>query len=162
MNPERRKFLHQMVAMCGAGAARTLGVGMGAGTLAVASSSQVAAAAGTATAAVTYGSGVRAQVFEIIVRQGMAGAPWELICEGPMKINGISAEEIKAEIARRRSPVHSERPELHLPQVRLVALGPLQQRPCESQQHRSFTGLALRLCRLPRGRRGNTAKVLAR
>jgi hypothetical protein len=51
----------------------------------------------------SYGSSVRAQVFEVIVRQGLAGAPWRYICAGPMKVNNISEEEIQAEIDRRRS-----------------------------------------------------------
>ena len=49
-----------------------------------------------------YGPGVRGQVFEVIVRQGLAGAPWRLICAGPMKVNNITAEEVQAEINRRR------------------------------------------------------------
>jgi len=48
-----------------------------------------------------YGQGVRAQVFEVIVRQGMAGAPWRTICAGPMQVNNISSEEVDAEIRRR-------------------------------------------------------------
>jgi hypothetical protein len=50
-----------------------------------------------------YGEGVRGQVFEVIVRQGMAGAPWRAICAGPMKINNISADEVEAEIRRRQN-----------------------------------------------------------
>ncbi len=34
----------------------------------------------------SYGSGVRAQVFEVIVRQALAGAPWKEICAGPMQV----------------------------------------------------------------------------
>jgi len=56
-----------------------------------------------------YGSGVRAQVFEVIVRQALAGAPWREICAGPMQINSISPEEIELEVQRRRpSGVGSE------------------------------------------------------
>lgn len=50
----------------------------------------------------SYGSGVRAQVFEVIVRQGIAGAPWREVCAGPMLVNGITPEEVEAEIKRRR------------------------------------------------------------
>jgi hypothetical protein len=50
-----------------------------------------------------YGSGVRAQVFEVIVRQALAGAPWREICAGPMAVNGISPEEIEEEVKRRRT-----------------------------------------------------------
>lgn len=48
-----------------------------------------------------YGEGVRAQVFEVIVRQAIAGAPWQEICKGPMQINNISAKEVEAEVKRR-------------------------------------------------------------
>jgi hypothetical protein len=48
-----------------------------------------------------YGSGVRNQVFEVVVRQAMAGAPWREICKGPMSINNISIEEVEAEVRRR-------------------------------------------------------------
>ncbi len=49
-----------------------------------------------------YGSGVRQQVFEVIVRQAIAGAAWKVICAGPMQINNISVEEIEEEVERRR------------------------------------------------------------
>lgn len=51
----------------------------------------------------SYGSGVRAQVFEVIVRQALAGAPWREICAGPMQVNNISAEEVEAEVKRRQA-----------------------------------------------------------
>lgn len=35
------------------------------------------------------------------MRQAIAGAPWRMICQGPMRTNNISEEEIEAEIARR-------------------------------------------------------------
>ncbi len=50
----------------------------------------------------SYGSGVRTQVFEVIVRQAMAGAPWRQICAGPMQVNNIDPEEIEQEVNRRR------------------------------------------------------------
>ncbi|CAN5296807.1 hypothetical protein BH10CYA1_BH10CYA1_28890 [soil metagenome] len=49
-----------------------------------------------------YGEGVRSQVFEVIVRQGLAGAPWRIICAGPMQVNNISPDDVEAEINRRR------------------------------------------------------------
>src|SRR5277367_2374347 len=49
----------------------------------------------------SYGSGVRQQVFEVIVRQAMAGAPWKEICAGPMQTLGIQPEEVEAEVAHR-------------------------------------------------------------
>lgn len=49
-----------------------------------------------------YGRGVRAQVFEVIVRQALAGAPWREICAGPMQVNGISPDEVEAEVQRRQ------------------------------------------------------------
>lgn len=51
----------------------------------------------------SYGSGVRAQVFEVIVRQALAGAPWREICAGPMSVNNISPEEVEAEVKRRQA-----------------------------------------------------------
>ena len=48
-------------------------------------------------------SAVRALVFEIIVRQAMAGTPWKEVSAGPMYANRISAEEIEAEVERRRT-----------------------------------------------------------
>ncbi len=50
----------------------------------------------------TYGSGIRAQVFEVIVRQALAGAPWKEICAGPMKVNSITEDEVEVEVDRRR------------------------------------------------------------
>jgi chemotaxis protein histidine kinase CheA len=51
----------------------------------------------------SYGSGVRAQVFEVIVRQALAGAPWREICAGPMQVNNISPEEVETEVKRRQT-----------------------------------------------------------
>lgn len=51
----------------------------------------------------SYGSGVRAQVFEVIVRQALAGAPWREICAGPMSVNGISPDEVEGEVKRRQA-----------------------------------------------------------
>jgi hypothetical protein len=48
-----------------------------------------------------YGPGVREQVFEVIVRQALAGAPWREICAGPMHVNNITAQEVEAEVRRR-------------------------------------------------------------
>lgn len=49
----------------------------------------------------SYGEGVRAQVFEVIVRQALAGAPWREICAGPMKVNAITEYDVYNELARR-------------------------------------------------------------
>lgn len=49
----------------------------------------------------TFGQGVRAQVFEVIVRQALAGAPWKEICAGPMAVNNIDPEEVEYEVNRR-------------------------------------------------------------
>jgi hypothetical protein len=51
----------------------------------------------------SYGSGVRAQVFEVIVRQALAGAPWREICAGPMQVNNISPDEVESEVKRRQT-----------------------------------------------------------
>jgi len=48
-----------------------------------------------------YGPGVRSQVFEVIVRQALAGAPWREICAGPMHVNNITPQEVEAEVNRR-------------------------------------------------------------
>ena len=50
----------------------------------------------------SFGSGVRAQVFEVIVRQAIAGAPWHQICAGVMQVNQITTDEVEEEIRRRR------------------------------------------------------------
>lgn len=49
-----------------------------------------------------YGAGVRAQVFEVVVRQAIAGAPWQEICRGPMQVNNITIEEVEEEVQKRR------------------------------------------------------------
>jgi hypothetical protein len=51
----------------------------------------------------SYGTGVRAQVFEVIVRQALAGAPWKEICAGPMQVNNISPDEVEQEVKRRQA-----------------------------------------------------------
>lgn len=45
--------------------------------------------------------GVRQQVFEVIVRQAIAGAPWKEICQGPMQTNNITEREVQDEVDRR-------------------------------------------------------------
>lgn len=50
----------------------------------------------------SYGSGVRAQVFDVVVRQALAGADWREICSGPMALNGIVPKEIELEVRRRQ------------------------------------------------------------
>ena len=42
-------------------------------------------------------------MFEVIVRQALAGAPWRDICAGPMSVNNITAEEVEAEVKRRQA-----------------------------------------------------------
>ncbi len=51
----------------------------------------------------SYGSGVRAQVFEVIVRQALAGTQWRAICAVPMQSNNISPDEVEAEVKRRQA-----------------------------------------------------------
>ncbi len=51
----------------------------------------------------SYGMGVRQQVFEVIVRQALAGAPWREICAGPMQVNNITPDEVESEVKRRQS-----------------------------------------------------------
>jgi hypothetical protein len=50
-----------------------------------------------------YGTSIKQQVFEVILRQAMAGAPWKEICKGPMKVNGIDPQEIEEELKRRQA-----------------------------------------------------------
>ena len=45
--------------------------------------------------------GIRAQVFEVIVRQAIAGAPWRELCTAAMQQNQITPEQIEEEINRR-------------------------------------------------------------
>jgi hypothetical protein len=52
----------------------------------------------------SYGSRVRAQVFEFIVRQAQAGDPWREIFAGPMKVNNITPQEILDELNKRPPP----------------------------------------------------------
>lgn len=55
-----------------------------------------------------YGAGVRSRVFEVVVRQALAGAPWREICAGPMQVNNITPEEIEAEVFRRRKALSED------------------------------------------------------
>ena len=115
MHQERRKFLQQLALACTAGVARSIGVGaafVSASTLQAKASETTAAVgaaatvASTATVSASTAAGfakVRSQVFEVIVRQGAAGAPWREICSGPMKVNNIDPEEIEQEINRRKA-----------------------------------------------------------
>ncbi len=50
---------------------------------------------------------LRQAVFDIVVKQAVAGAPWKDLCRGPMEINGISIAEIEAEVSRRRALAQS-------------------------------------------------------
>lgn len=68
-----------------------------------------------------YGTAVRQQVFEVIVRQAIAGAPWRLICKGPMMINKITEAEIEAEVARRNGNQQPSGTEQPLDQARVKA-----------------------------------------
>jgi hypothetical protein len=44
----------------------------------------------------------RAQIFDVIVRQALAGVPWREICAGPMQVNNITPEEVDEEVQKRR------------------------------------------------------------
>lgn len=109
MNQERRKFLQQLASVCAGGVARSLGVGCTAAVATNAAAGATAAVAAVAAPAVAaYGTGIRAQVFEVIVRQALAGAPWQLICQMPMEVNHITEEEIVKEVERRKNSPHNE------------------------------------------------------
>ncbi len=75
------------------------------------------------TASGSYGSAVRAQVFEVVVRQAMAGAPWHAICAGPMQINQITPHEIEEEVRRRRGGGGNEPPSASVPKKPLPTEG---------------------------------------
>jgi hypothetical protein len=61
------------------------------------------ASASFVSAVGSYGSGVRAQVFEVIVRQALAGTQWREICAVPMQSNNISPQEVETEVKRRQA-----------------------------------------------------------
>ncbi len=52
---------------------------------------------------------LRQAVFDIVVKQAVAGAPWKDLCRGPMEINGITEAEIEAEVGRRKALSQSTR-----------------------------------------------------
>jgi hypothetical protein len=58
-------------------------------------------------------NGIRSQVFEVIVRQAIAGARWREICAVAMQANQITPEQIEEEIRRRQGGV--ERPSAPVP-----------------------------------------------
>jgi len=58
----------------------------------------------------TYGSGIRSQVFEVIVRKAMSGEPWRETCLAPMRVNNITAEEVAREVDRRQAMARSSSP----------------------------------------------------
>lgn len=101
MKIERRKFLTQTLGFVVTGVAAKYGLFRVAKAVAIVPAAAPVVA--PVVAAGVYGAGVRAQVFEVIVRQGMAGAPWKEICLGPMQVNDISAKEVEAEIQRRQA-----------------------------------------------------------
>ncbi len=49
-----------------------------------------------------YGFDVREQVFEVVVRQALKGAPWREICAGALQVNNITEEAIEEEVRKRR------------------------------------------------------------
>jgi tetratricopeptide (TPR) repeat protein len=54
---------------------------------------------------------LRQAVFDIVVKQAVAGAPWKDLCRGPLEINGITEAEIEAEVGRRKALAQSSRTE---------------------------------------------------
>ena len=50
--------------------------------------------------------GLRAQVFEVIVRQALQGFPWETLFKEPMQTHNIEPGEIEAEVERRQTAAH--------------------------------------------------------
>lgn len=54
------------------------------------------------------GKDKRDEVFEVIVRQALAGAPWRELCSGPMQEQNISHEEIEEEVRERQKALNSQ------------------------------------------------------
>jgi hypothetical protein len=115
MDQNRRTFLRSLAAVCATGIGSKLKVsstlvaaGAAGGTAAAAAATTTAATAAAtgATAMSLYGTGVRAQVFEVVVRQALMGVPWKEICSGPMQVNAISIEEVEKEVERRKQIPH--------------------------------------------------------
>lgn len=47
--------------------------------------------------------GITNQVFEVVVRQAIAGENWKVICQGPMQVHGIESFTVEEEIANRKA-----------------------------------------------------------
>ncbi len=63
-----------------------------------------------------HDSSLRDQVFEVVVRHALAGAPWREICAGPMLVNDIDPQEVEAEVVRRRGmPATAAAPQKETP-----------------------------------------------
>ena len=111
MKMERRRFLQQLAGACAAGVSRNLGIGTA--TAVAAGGAAAAVTTGTAAVAATAAvglSGVRMQVFEVVVRQAVLGVPWKEMCAGPMSVNGITVEEVEQELKRRQALGHIDGP----------------------------------------------------
>lgn len=50
----------------------------------------------------------RAMVMEVLVQQALAGAPWQVIGAGPMQVNDITAEDVLAELEKRKAGSQSQ------------------------------------------------------
>jgi hypothetical protein len=103
MSLGRRRFLFAGVA--GLAATTTSGLRAIASVLSAQPPAATVAATALTAAASPYGAGVRGQVFEVVVRQALGGAPWREICAGPMQVNNISPTEVEAEVIRRQKLV---------------------------------------------------------
>ena len=55
----------------------------------------------------SYGSGVRAQIFELAVRQAMKSDTWRESCAAVMHVNKISIEEVETEVNKRLATASS-------------------------------------------------------
>lgn len=99
----RRRFFLTAVSCVSAVASGKLGA---IGKPVSASPSALAAAGIFVPGAGSYGSGVREKVFEVVVRQALAGAPWREICAGPMQVNQINPADVEAEVDRRQKLLH--------------------------------------------------------
>ena len=60
----------------------------------------------------TYGTGVRAQILELTVRQALTGANWKESCAKVMQANHITVEEVEHEVQKRLA-LHPHPPGLY-------------------------------------------------
>jgi hypothetical protein len=96
--------------------------------------------------------GVRDQVLEVIVRQAMAGAPWQEICAGPMLVNDITVQDVETEL-RKRGMRHQSQPPPPPPP-------PRPRRPAPPEQPLNIDGLLDKIIQLEHALKQTEDKAL--